>query len=113
MEKDREAFELQYGTLVSSLARELGLGSAFMRSLIAHESRFEERAKNIHGSKGFMQLTSAPINDFLARPHFFAPAMKKITIPSGAPVPLIDLKKAFDSDPVNKKEISRAVPLLQ
>ena len=113
MEKDRTIFESQYGTLVSSLASDLKLQPAFMRSLIAHESRFEEQAKNIHGSKGFMQLTSAPINDLLARPHVFAPAMKKITIPSGSPAPLIDLKKAFDSDPVNKKEISRAVPLLQ
>ena len=49
-----------------------------MRSLIAHESRFKATAQNEHGSKGFMQLTSAPINDLLARPDIFTPIIRKI-----------------------------------
>jgi hypothetical protein len=74
------------------------LNETLSRALIAHESRFVQDAKNIMGSKGYMQLTGSPIRDLESRPQLYAEWYKKIdisSIPAEAPKELKELVAIF------------------
>ncbi len=116
MEKNREEFEQKFGNFSNALTSSLGLENGMMRSLIAHESRFEVNAHNEHGSKWLMQLTSSPINDLIARPQIYAPLFQKIqldTLPPNSPIELRDLVIAFQAQPIDKKGLQLLIPALQ
>lgn len=98
MVEDLAFFNENHGAYFSQIVQNLGLNEIQIRALIGHESRFIHNAKNIKGSKGYMQLTGAPIRDLESRPQLYAAHYSKIDIrdlPESAPKELRELIGIF------------------
>lgn len=113
MREDVSYFNEKYGNFFQNISQKLGLDENKMRSLISHESRFQAGAKNVLGSKGYMQLTSAPIRDIQSRPQLYAPLFQKIDIeslPEDAPKELKELIRIFQTGKQEYPKIKNLIP---